>query len=619
MTAGKEQEKEVVEVQQELSPEEQLEQARRKQASVIAWAIFLDIALLALGFYLLYKHGFSLEWEKLFWTGLMLVCLGGVAPAVLLSVLWPTGGERAFATMRRTQYGYNVLFGCRLLLGLLVVINVIVARYGPPHFDWTSDKVFTLASASVNQAKALDKPVKFIALYPQYSPPGQQLETLFTLYENESDMVSYEFVDRFEDNIKTQEILKEFPGANDPEPVVIVAYGEGENPDHKVIKHNEIFPPATVSDLSFQQVETEFKGEDVFTSAIGQLTQAEKTNVYFTTGHGELALDNSDTRDQQGIGVLKESMGRQNMEVEAINLVQKEIPKDAHVLVIAGPKVPFFPEEVQKLQDYMDGGGHLIAMLDTGPEMRDQANTGLESLLADYNVEVQDNLAVDLVSNFRGIARLLVQIGAAASGHSIIDDLKGNQVILEQAREVKPISSGSPPGGPGTDPPGQYSAETLFTTFPASLLTGGPGSWAEGNYRDESVEPGGPEDSPGPVSLAVAVSKDEGSMPNPHAGVPGAPPPRRKTTPVMVVFGDASFASNPWASQLATNRDLFLNAVNWMRGRTELIGIQPRTRKNIRLTLDNRQYKRMLFGPSLTMLFLFGALGACVWMVRHRY
>ncbi len=604
------------------SPGADMHKVRQTQLYVLVGSIVLDVGLLLLSGYLLWKHGVKLEMEKLLITATIFAALSGLGPAVALSVLWPRGGEHHFAGMRRTQYGYNVVFGCRLLFGMLAIGNVIIAQYGPPHFDWTSDKVFTLNSASVNLVKSLEKPVKFVALYPRGSQPGRQLETLFDLYENETDNVTHDFVDRFEDKIRSEEVFKQFPDAKQADPVVIITYGAGEKPDYRVVKHSEIFPPATASGFDMREVETEFKGEDALTSGIAQLTKAQKTNVYFTTGHGELSIEKSDARADDGIGIIKERMEGQGITVGEIDLAQKEVPKDANVLVIAGPKTPLFPEEVQKVKDFLSGGGRLVAMFDTGTEMRGSAQTGLESLLGEYNVAVKDNLAIDQASNFRHPARLLVLPGATRTSHSIIDDLKEERILMELAREVSAKTPEPPPGMPGQPPPpsGPYKADSLLSTVPGTLpFTNEPISWAEGNYKERNVEPGGEEDTAGPVSLAVAVSRNDGSAPDPHMGMPGAPPPRQNTTPLLVVFGDASFASNHWVNQLPTNSDLFLNSVNWLRGRLELIGIQPKTKKSLRLTLDDRKYYRMIFMPTGIMLAGLIGLAGGVWVIRHRF
>ena len=44
----------------------------------------------------------------------------------------------------------------------------------------------------------------------------------------------------------------------------------------------------------------------------------------------------------------------------------------------------------------------------------------------------------------------------------------------------------------------------------------------------------------------------------------------------IVVFGDSDFASNRYFSDASSNKDIFLNSVNWLVGDTALISIRPK-------------------------------------------
>jgi hypothetical protein len=536
------------------------------------------------------------------------------------------------AMYRRGLFWLNVVVTSSMLAGTIIILNVLVAQYGPPHLDWTSEKTFTLAPQSKSIVKSLEKPVKFIGLYRRGGAAQRQLDQLFELYKHESNMVSYEFIDMVEENIRTKEMFEKFPDANLREEVVIVTYGSGDKPEHKIVKDSEVMSmKASLSmESGINPEKTEFNGEAAITAAIIQLMDEKKTNVYFTTGHGELDTTNTDERGEgalDGIGLIKEAMTALNIKVETIDLNQKEVPTDADLIIIAGPKSPFDPSEVQKLRDFMDRrdksgvrSSRMLVMLDPVPDMRKGAahDAELGEFLASFQVQVKDNLVVDLAAAYqRRPEQVRVTLGDSKRSHPILNGLAGEQTLMIHAREISPVGGSAPPG-PG-EPPKPYQATTLFsTTAGTNPLNNEPISWGEGSYETSRIAPGGANDSPGPVSLAVAVSEEEG--PPPQANPFGPPPKKGKSNARLVVFGDSSFASNYVAGRIApASRDLFMNTVNWLRGRLELVDIPPRTKKSTKMTIDDKMYYRMLFVPTGMMFVFLVTIAGLVWIVRHRY
>ena len=64
-----------------------------------------------------------------------------------------------------------------------------------------------------------------------------------------------------------------------------------------------------------------FKGEQQFTSALLSLIEGKASKVYFTEGHGEHSLQ--DTQSQNGYGLLEASLKGENMETSNLNLATR--------------------------------------------------------------------------------------------------------------------------------------------------------------------------------------------------------------------------------------------------------------------------------------------------------
>ncbi|MCA1649450.1 MAG: GldG family protein [Acidobacteria bacterium] len=340
-------------------------------------------------------------------------------------------------------------------------------------------------------------------------------------------------------------------------------------------------------------------GEQELTNGLIKIIQGTQHKVYFVQGHGEKSTDGS---ERSGYSTIAAALGSDNYGLDKLVLAQqKEVPADASVLVVAGPKTDFFPAEVDMLKAYLARGGKVLFLLDP-PDRADSAPlTNLAALLAEWGIELGNNVVVDV----SGMGQLFgtdasVPVAAKYQQHAITD--RFNLITAYPlARSVAP-ASGETTG---------RSAQTLVETSPSS--------WAETDIQRltssgqvaRELDKG---DKPGPVSLAVAVS-----APSAPAAPPGEPPkpddaPKPETR--IAVFGDSDFATNGWLG-IPGNRDLFLNAVNWLAQQENMIAIRPRDPQDRRVTLTADQERRIFW---LTVLIVPGMIllaGVQAWWRRR--
>ncbi len=606
-----------------VSKEGALELAPRQAIALTVIGTIVGIVLFVGGLgALLYSYwsaeGFDPN-TKSFWLGVAGIVLGLAGFVVLLNVNQKYAQRDPLIRQALTLYNF-VLIVC-FLAGILIVFNLLIAQYGYlvglKTFDWTSEGVYTLHDQTINQLKAIDKPLKIYILYP----PGQkrdQIEQLVQLYRAENpQLVDYEIVNYWEDRLNAQKFLRKYPELEGQLPALLVVYGEGEQERHKVIRDSELFTIEASLDptmTTFTGTETTFNGENALTSAIRELREAKRTKVYFTVGHGELDTEDSDPRSDRGIGYIVDELRNQAVDVGTVNLLQKEVPDDADVVVVAGPRTAFDPEEIRRLRDYLDRrdskgrpAGRLLVLVDSPVEFRRgvPADLGLNSLLKEYRVELGNNLVVDRTAAVGSLLNIVVLVPTLREAHAVLKPLAAEQILFSAAREVKALETGSDEQGEST---AKLKAQTILSTVGKD-----PYAWAEGNYDTNLVAPGGPEDTPGPVSLAVVVEQesDQGTTP------PGHPPVgQNRRIPRMVVVGDSTFAANVLASANSTNMFFFINTVHWLAGRIEDVGIPPKTRKSIRLILDHSSYITLIFEPGFAILGGIGVLAGMVWVVR---
>jgi len=331
-----------------------------------------------------------------------------------------------------------------------------------------------------------------------------------------------------------------------------------------------------------------FKGEEAFTSAILAVTEDKTPHVYFSSGHGEASLESAERG--RGLSDAKQLLERDNLSVAKWESLGKDaIPADADAVIVAGPRTAFLQPEADALAKYVAAGGHALLMLD--PVLptpgSPPADFGLGNVLAARGVKLGTDIVIDP-------ANALPLVGAETvfanhyGTHPIVRSLAeaGIPVILPLARSVSK-----------SDPvPAGVTVTNLVETS--------PDGWGETSlaHLEEQVKKD-PADTPGPVSLAVAVGPAEGDKAAAGKGR-------------LVVVGNSRFASGEGLSN-SGNANLFLNSIHWLTGVEKQIGIAPKTLEQASLALTQSQVRRIGLFSVLGLPALAVLLGVYVWYRRR--
>jgi ABC-type uncharacterized transport system involved in gliding motility auxiliary subunit len=152
------------------------------------------------------------------------------------------------------------------------------------------------------------------------------------------------------------------------------------------------------------------------------------------------------------------------------------------------------------------------------------------------------------------------------------------------------------------------SVQDLFSTEPES--------WGE-TRLDELAERQGPapDQSRGPLSLAVAVSLPAESKP--ESAAQDVEPEKKSDGGRFVVVGDSDFITNEVASAPVLNADLFLNMVNWVAQDEDLISVRPREPEDRRIFLSPQQMTNVMLLSLLVIPGVILVTGVSVWWGRR--
>jgi ABC-type uncharacterized transport system involved in gliding motility auxiliary subunit len=427
---------------------------------------------------------------------------------------------------RSTKYAGNYAISLILVVAVVSGLNFIGQRH-PKRFDLTSSGRFTLAPQTTKVLKNLGQDVD-IKAFPS-GGEDKQLEGLLREYRTVSSHIRFELINPD----KQPEIAHQYE---------VTAYGTlviscGDRKEKIEKRSGEV-------------------QEQDLTNTIIKALRTEIPKIYFVQGHGE---KNPSDSEQHGYSEVKRAMESQGYQVESLNLVQTgRIPEDAQALILAGPEKEPFPQEFEFINDYLGKGGGIFILVDPEP------SPSLSEYLKEWGVAADNNLVLDV----SGVGRIFgmgptIPLVNSYEKHAITEGLENTMTFFPQTRSIRPLDS----------PPEGIKIETLFKSDPSS--------WGETDLDfktnpNAEFKPG--SDLPGPLSLAIAVTKE-------------IKPSTDESTAVnarMVVVGSSNFPINTYFGAQG-NGNLFLNMISWLAQDDDLISIRPKDPEDRRIVLSSSQ------------------------------
>lgn len=283
--------------------------------------------------------------------------------------------------------------------------------------------------------------------------------------------------------------------------------------------------------------------------------------VCFVSGSKEHQLDDT---QESGLSRYKTLLERDNYQVDSISLVDKtEVPKECTVLVIAGAQLDYTPNEVAAIKKYVENGGRAMFLvdppLDFGREHIAQ-NEGLMNLLQSWGVTP----AKDLVLEQNPMAQIFgfgpeIPLVSKYESQPIVNDLKGSVTGFPVSRSLE-VKNGD-----------KTTVDKLFSTTDRAIATT--------KLNTNEVNPDDPANKKGPFVLGAAGTYNTGKPNNPGR---------------FVVIGSSEFVDNATIG-FQGNRDLAVNAINWLSSDEDLISIRPKEPEDRRLNVTQRQMSVFMY------------------------
>jgi ABC-type uncharacterized transport system involved in gliding motility auxiliary subunit len=442
------------------------------------------------------------------------------------------------------------------LAATLFMLQVILSHY-TWRLDLTPEKRFTLSEHAHRVLEGLDRDVHIIAFLRSDDARNSEIEDLLTRMRNISPHVQYSVVDVNRNPAVAREYGVDSYGS-------LVVESDGRRKDFANPR------------------------EDVLVEAILQVTRPTRKVVYFLSGHGEQDIGSNDRR--RGYSSARTALQREFYDVQPLNLLgEGGVPDDATVVVIAGPRKDLLTSELVKLGEYVQRGGGLLLMIDP------QTAPSLVAFLDRYGIKVGDDVVVDPENRLFAGDYLTMIVPGLSTQHPVSAGLK-SPPLFSQARSVR-FAGTQNPNIRGID--FLLTAKSAWQTTDTEVLRTGVASFVE--QRDQL--------GPVPVGVSVLVN----NRPENGAASPGSPGVTR-----MIVLGDSDFANNFFIEYLG-DKDLLVNAVNWVAGQEELVGSRPQLRQPgvNQFFVSARQGRLAFVLGTIVEPALFLAIGAAIFLRRR--
>ena len=483
------------------------------------------------------------------------------------------GQQESFSRGRAWAIAFHVVLSSIAFLALVVMGNYLAHRHNQRLY-LSKGSAQKLSPLTLRVLANLTNDVKAIVFFDRREALFGSVSTLIKEYQTHSTHIDVEFVDyRMPGRAVVIRNQYKLQTEGDTSRVIFDSGGQVRTILSTELSEYGVNPNKEIT-------RTGFRGEQLFTTAILNITETKSVSAYFMQGHGEQTLGT----DDQAFSRFGKLLQNNNVIIRTATplIGTNTIPEDCGLLIIAGPTTTYETEELVKMDQYLSRGGRLLVLMNIAARL---APLGLEQLLYKWNVQVGFDLVRDPEQSQANNQNVLIT--SHYGSHPIVRSLLRSSLSIIAPRSISLRATQQP----AADAP---KITELFFTSPSGFALVA----SEGNRGDVHRQ--------GAIPLAVAGER---------GAIQGVKTARGATR--FVVVGDALFLSNMLFGHSA-NSDFASLALNWLLNRDTLlheIGPSPVSEYEIVLTEKQMSQIRWLFLgaiPGVVMIF-----GFFVWLRRR--
>ena len=310
--------------------------------------------------------------------------------------------------------------------------------------------------------------------------------------------------------------------------------------------------------------------EQSFAGALLRLMRGSESLVLALEGHGERKLDGIANHD---LGEFGRQLQQKGIKLNSLNLaLAQAVPTNAAVLVIASPQSDVQPNEMEKIQRYLQAGGNLLWLIDPEP-LR-----GLDPVAETLGLVLTPGTVVDFAVRPR-TGPPVFAVATSYGNHPITASFRYN-TLFPYARQIG------------------LSESDEWRSMP--LIEVAQRGWVEMGPLDEKPTFDKARDLPGPVTIAAALERMV-----------------RDRQQRVVVVGNGAFLSNTYLGN-GGNLQLGTAIMNWLTADDTLVNIDANPAPDSRLDIGQLTLYAIAFGFLLLLPLAFVLTGLVIWWRRRR-
>lgn len=273
----------------------------------------------------------------------------------------------SFTPRRRWVVGCDMAARTVLVLAVLVMINYLAGRFF--HREFLSSQTRTdLSPRTRNLVHSLTNDIKITLYYNRDDDLFSTVSALLREYQALNPHLRVETVDYLRDAVEAQRVKLAYklPETQQDEDKNFIIFDAGNG--FKAINGNLLADYQVEVDKERRRWDKRpvaFKGEMLVNSGLLAVSSARTLKAYTLVGHGEHDFQSGD--EVNGYRDFWSVLAQSKIAVEPLALTGTNIPADCDLLIVAGPRSAIPNEDLEKIDQHLNEGGRLFALLGALP------------------------------------------------------------------------------------------------------------------------------------------------------------------------------------------------------------------------------------------------------------